>query len=75
MLHLYLNREGEGMLIIIAISLLKLLIGIISCVFIALTGAWLSTGLCNEGHYLLGLFTYLFMWVALIGCIYFIIII
>lgn len=75
MLHLYLNREGEGMLIIIAISLLKLLIGIIGCVFIALTGAWLSLGLCNEGHYLLGLFTYLFMWVALIGCIYFIIII
>lgn len=63
------------MLIIIATNLLKLLIGIISCVFIALTGAYFSTGLCNEGHYLLGLFTYLFMWAALIGCIYFIVII
>ncbi len=72
---LELNREGECMLIIIAISLFKLLISIICSVFIALIGAMLSLGLCNKGHYLLGLFTYLFMWVALIGCIYFIIII
>ena len=70
---LELNWEGEGMLIIIAISLLKLLISIICSVFIALIGAMLSLWLCNKEHYLLGLFTYLFMWVALIGCIYFII--
>ena len=62
-------------MIIIAISLVKLLIGIICSIFIALIGAWLSIGLCNKGYYLLGLFTYLFMWVVLISCIYFIIII